>query len=228
MKQSEAVEFLYRDLQIVTSHLISKNYDQIFEEEMQEYFPFNENIMVWLRELYTSEKYSFLDKNKLSLYYEKEHPFLFVRDLAHMNAWNLGFERKERRDHIAGLMFSSQSTYSLEATFCLCRPSQILKEVSTWFDFKQAMTNLEKVDPAHWHEQAWKACSLFYLYFHLSEESETIKTSEIEELIEPYRNTIEIALIEGNENLKSECLMMKKALGAKSTQALIDELRICL
>ena len=106
MKQSDAVQFLYRDLKVATSNLVLENYDQVFEEEMREYFPFNDTIMDWLTNLYKSEKYGAFDENKLSLYFEKDHPFLFIRDMAHMNCWNLGYQRADRRDHITGMMFS--------------------------------------------------------------------------------------------------------------------------
>lgn len=225
MKQSDAVQFLYRDLQIVTSNLSFKDYDLIFEEEMQEYFPFNETIMEWLRKLYASEKYSAFDEHKLSLYYEKDHPFLFIRDLAHMNSWKLGFERQERRDHITGLMFSSNPLYALEATFCLCRPSQIGKEVSSWFDFKQAMTNLEKASPSEWKSQAWKACSMFYLYFHLSQDSDSIDRNDLLELISPYQETLETALIEGGEDLRQECGIITRVVRGQSAQTLLDGLQ---
>ncbi len=217
MKQSDAVQFLYRDLQIVTSHLRVKDYDHLFEEEMREYFPFNDNIMVWLKNLYSSEKYSAFDEEKLSLYYEKEHPFLFIRDLAHMNSWNKGFQSSERKDHITGLMFSSTPQYALEATLCLCRPSLIHLQQSQWFDFKQAMTNLELAAQSDWTQQAWKACALFYLYFHLSDSSDNLFKEELKELVEPYEKTIEMALFEGTPDLKGECLRLSQMLSENTT-----------
>ncbi|MCJ8278035.1 MAG: hypothetical protein HRT44_12835, partial [Bdellovibrionales bacterium] len=131
MKQPDAIQYLYSDLKVVTSELVMPGYVHIFEEEIQDYFPFNEAIMEWLTRLYNSEKYSFLDEEKLCLHFEKDHPFLFVRDLAHMNSWRREFIRKDRRDHITGLMFSGNPIFALEATLCLCRPSRIKDEQGT-------------------------------------------------------------------------------------------------
>lgn len=224
MNQTEVLQFLYRDLQIVKSNLLIDDYDGLFEQEMQEYFPFNDDIMVWLTDLYASEKYSSYDESQLSLYYEKNHPFLFIRDLAHINNWYLGYDAKDRRDHITGMIFSGTPQYALEATICLCRPSQIKKEVSHWFDFKQAMTNLDFAGSMDWSMQAWKVCGLFYLYFHLSDSSQSIQQEDLLELISPYVETIEIAKIEGSHLLKKECAFIEHAITAKNTQHIVDGL----
>lgn len=224
MKQSGAVQFLYRDLKVVTSRLALENYDSIFEAEMEEYFPFNETIMKWLSELYKSEKYGAFDKNKLSLYFEKDHPFLFIRDMAHMNCWNLGYRRGDRRDHITGLMFSSNPTFALEATLCLCRPSLIDETPSSWFDFKQAMTNLETTAKDNINAQAWKACAMFYLYFQLSQDGQSVSREELLELLEPYLETIEIAILEGNEDLRQECGRITRLIRAQDFQTILDGL----
>lgn len=224
MKQSDAVQFLYRDLKVVTSSLALENYDSVFEEEMREYFPFNETIMDWLTNLYKSEKYGAFDENKLSLYFEKDHPFLFIRDMAHMNCWNLGYKRADRRDHITGLMFSSNPIFALEATLCICRPSLINEKQSTWFDFKQAMTNLETAPTDSVDAQAWKACALFYLYFQLSEDGQSVKREELIELLEPYIETIEIAMYEGSQDLRQECGRITRVIRAEDTQTMLDGL----
>lgn len=224
MKQSDAVQFLFRDLKVVTSHLNLSSYEQVFEEEMNEYFPFNETIMEWLTRLYQCEKYSAFDENKLSLYFEKEHPFLFIRDLAHLNCWNLGYKRKDRQDHITGLMFSSNLNYALEATFCLCRPSLVSESTSQWFDFKQAMNILEQAPQNDFNIQAWKACSLYYLYFQLSE-GQTIRRDELFELLEPYIETIEIAIHEGSQSLRQECRRITRAIRYQETRTMLDGLR---
>ena len=54
MKQSDAIQFLYKDLKVVTSSLVIPGYVHVFEEELQEYFPFNEAIMEWLTRIYSS------------------------------------------------------------------------------------------------------------------------------------------------------------------------------
>lgn len=222
MKQSDAVQFLYRDLQIVSSHLRLKDYDVLFEEEIREYFPFNENIMAWLRGLYAGEKYSAFDEEKLSVYYEKEHPFLFMRDLAHMNNWSAGMNSAERKDHITGLMFSNTPQYALEATLCLCRPSLIHLQQSQWFDFKQAMTNLEYAGSTEWSLQAWKGCALFYLYFHLSEKGSTLFKNEIEELISPYSKALEMGIYGEDDDLRKECTILNKMLAETQSRTLLD------
>lgn len=221
MKQSDAIQFLFRDLQVVTSHLVMPSYELVFEEEMNEYFPFNDTIMEWLTKLYKSEKYSAFDENKLSLYFEKEHPFLFIRDLAHLNSWNLGYRRKDRQDHITGLMFSENHQYSLEATFCLCRPSLVTEPTSQWFDFKQAMNILEFTPKDDVLAQAWKACALYYLYFQLSD-GQPIKRDEIFELVEPYLETIEIALHEGSQSLRQECGRITRSIRCQDSRTLLD------
>jgi len=224
MKQSDAVQFLYRDLKVVSTHLALDEYDRVFEEEMREYFPFNDTIMEWLQKLYKSEKYGSFDENKLSLYFEKDHPFLFVRDMAHMNCWNMGYKRKDRRDHITGMMFSENPDFALEATLCLCRPSLINEEQSQWFDFKQAMTNLELAPQANHDAQAWKACALFYLYFHLSGSEQSVSREELLELLDPYRETIEIALHEGDEFLRQECGRVTGLMRTQTSQTFMDGL----
>ena len=221
MKQSDAVQFLYRDLKTVTSDLVMKDYDRVFEEEMEEYFPFNDTIMNWLKDLYKSEKYGSFDESKLSLYFEKDHPFLFIRDLAHMNCWNLGYRRKDRRDHITGLMFSGNPSYALEATLALCRPSLINEETSQWFDFKQAMTNLETVPTDDMLLQGWKACANYYLYFQLSQ-GQPINREELYELLEPYIESIEVAQHEGSEALRQECGRLTQALRWQDTKTMMD------
>ncbi len=224
MKQSDAVQFLFRDLKVVSTDLTLNHYEQVFEEEMQDYFPFNEAIMDWLQELYRSEKYISFDENKLSLYFEKDHPFLFIRDLAHMNCWNMGYHRKDRRDHITGLMFSGNPSFALEATLCLCRPSLVDEKQSQWFDFKQAMTNLELANPSSMDEQAWKACALFYLYFHLSEDGQSVSRQDLIDLLDPYRETIEIALYEGDEALRQECGRITQLIRYRDNSTLMDGL----
>ena len=226
MKQSDAVQFLYRDLQVASSHLALSSYDQVFEEEMREYFPFNETIMNWLSELYKSEKYSAFDEDKLSLYFEKDHPFLFVRDMAHMNCWNAGYKRSDRRDHITGLMFSSNPTFALESTLCLCRPSMINEKQSQWFDFKQAMTNLELASTTDLDAQAWKACGLFYLYFHLSDDGQNINREELMDLLEPYMETMEIAMYEGDQALRQECGQVTRMMRFQDSQTMMDGLSL--
>lgn len=222
MKQSDAVQFLYRDLKVVSTDLVLGSYNQVFEEEMQEYFPFSETVMDWLRQLYKSEKYMAFDENKLSLYFEKDHPFLFIRDMAHMNCWNLGYKRADRRDHITGMMFSENRSFALEATLCLCRPSLINETQSQWFDFKQAMTNLELAASSRLDEQAWKACALFYLYFHLSGEGQNIDRMDLLDLLEPYRETIEIAMYEGDQSLRQECGLITSLIRSENSQTLMD------
>jgi hypothetical protein len=224
MKQSDAVQFLYRDLQVVTSRLVMDNYDLVFEEEMQEYFPFNDTIMDWLKKLYQSEKYGSFGEKQLSLYYEKEHPFLFIRDLAHINSWNQGYYRKERRDHITGLMFSESRTYALEATYALCKPSMIKEDQSQWFDFKQAMQNLEQAPMSNMDAQAWKACSLFYLYIYLSRDGQEINRQDLIDLLEPYIETLEVALYEGDDTLKQECQLVTQVMRTEDTQTFLDGL----
>lgn len=224
MNQTDALQFLYRDLQIVKSNLLIDDYDGLFEQEMQEFFPFSDEVMGWLNDLYSSEKYSSYDDNQLSLYYEKNHPFLFIRDLAHINNWYLGFESKERRDLITGMMFSGTPQYALEATICLCRPSQIRKDVSQWFDFKQAMGNLDFAADMDWSMQAWKACALFYLYFHLSDNIQSVQQDEVKELISPYIETIELAKVDGSDLLKQECAIVEHATTAQNTQHIVDGL----
>ena len=192
---------------------------------MREYFPFNDVIMDWLTRLYKSEKYTSFDENKLSLYFEKDHPFLFMRDLAHMNSWNLGYHRKDRRDHITGLMFSENPSFALESTLCLCSPSLVDQEQSQWFDFKQAMTNIELCSNSSLDEQAWKACSLFYLYFHLSDEGQSISRQDLIDLLEPYRETLEIALYEGDQALRQECGIVTQLIRGKSNFSLTDGLK---
>lgn len=205
MKQSDAIHYLYRDLKTVTTSLVIPGYDLIFEEELQEYFPFNTAIVEWLTKLYGSEKYNQLDKEKLCLYLEKEHPFLFVRDLAHMNSWRLGFVRKDRRDHITGLMFSENPNMALEATLCLCRPTHITSEQSHWFDYKQAMTNLEQEVEGDWTIEAWKASAYCFLYFYLTAQGQPIQRAELMEVLEPYLPMIERGAREGSESLRQEC-----------------------
>ncbi len=221
MKQSDAVQFLYRDLKVVTTDLLMDSYAQVFEEEMEEYFPFNSNIMEWLGELYKSEKYGAFSESQLSLYYEKEHPFLFIRDLAFMNSWNMGYRRKDRLDHITGLMFSETPTYSVEATLCLCRPSLIGEPVSQWFDFKQAMNNLEKVPEDDLFLQAWKACALYYLYFQLSQ-GQRIEKNDLNDLLEPYTEAIETAWHQGEKELVKECEVIKKFLDSTNLKTTLD------
>lgn len=221
MKIAEAAHYLSHDFQVVTQHLCLNDYAPIFEEEMQEYFPFSEDLLGWLKELYCSEKYNSLSPSQLSLLFEKDHPFLFMRDLAHMNSWNLGYRSPLRRDHIAGLMFSSNNTFALEATFCLCRPSLIGEKESQWFDFKQAMTQIEKSIDMDFKVQAWKACALFYLYFHLSE-GQAIDRQELFELLEPYIESIEIAMYEGTPELKKECTLVTKTLQSQNSKTLLD------
>ncbi len=206
MQQPEALHFLKRDLTIVTSHLHMDNYAQLFEEELQEYFPFNPQILEWLSEIYQSEKYEAFDEDKLSLYYEKKHPFLFVRDLAHMNSWNMGHQDQELRlNHITGLLFSGNTSLAAEATLCLCRPTRIKKNAGSWFDFKQAMQNLEHLDESEYRFQSLKASALFYLYFHLSDEGTEIVTQDLVDLLEPYKEAIERGRIWGAPDLKKEC-----------------------
>lgn len=206
MQQSEALRFLKRDLTIVTSHLHMKDYPQLFEEELQEYFPFNQQILDWLSEIYQSEKYEAFDEDKLSLYYEKKHPFLFVRDLAHMNSWNMGHQEQVLRlNHITGLLFSGNSNLAAEATVCLCRPSRIKKPAGSWFDFKQAMQNLEHLDESEYRFQSLKASALFYFYFHLSDEGTEIVPEDLVDLLEPYKEAIERGRIWGTPDLKKEC-----------------------
>lgn len=205
MKQSDAIQYLYRDLKVVTSSLVLSGYSYIFEEELQEYFPFSESIMEWLTGLYSSEKYSQLDPEKLCLYFEKDHPFLFVRDLAYMNSWRADFHRKERRDHITGLMFSGNPAFALESTLCLCRPSQIKLEQGSWFDFKQAMTNLDAEVDGGWEVDAWKACAYFYLFFYLTEQGQPIQRAELMEVIDPYLPLIEKGCHSENQSLRQEC-----------------------
>ncbi len=227
MKQSDAVQFLYRDLKVTTTHLALDSYDQTFEEEMQEYFPFNQTTMDWLGTLYKSEKYGAFDENKLSLYFEKEHPFLFLRDMAHMNCWNMGYHKADRRDHITGLMFSGNATFALEATLCLCRPSLIGAQQSQWFDFKQAMTNLETASQLSLDAQAWKACALVYLYFHLSADGQSVQRDELLELLEPYMETLEIAMYEGSESLRQECGRVTSLVRYQDNQTLMDGMGSC-
>ena len=112
MKPSYLIQLLYRDFNLVTSELVLPSYDQVFEQEMREYFPFNETIIHWLMDLYGSEKYACFTETNLSFYFEKEHPFLFIRDLAHINGWNMGHRGDERRNHITGLMFSEKPLYA--------------------------------------------------------------------------------------------------------------------
>lgn len=224
MKQSDAVQFLYRDLKVVTTHLLLRDYDSVFEEEMEEYFPFNPSIMSWLGELYKSEKYGAFDESQLSLYFEKEHPFLFIRDMAFMNSWNMGYKRKDRMDHITGMMFSENPSYCVEATLCLCRPSLIDEPVSQWFDFKQAMNNLEKVPQDDLFLQAWKACALYYLYFQLSQ-GQSIEKSDLLVLLDPYQETIETALYQGEDELIKECRLIKNFLSSKSLKTTLDGVR---
>jgi hypothetical protein len=211
MQQSEALSFLKRDLQIITSQLELGDYPQLFEQELQEYFPFNEQTLDWLSEIYQSEKYEAFDANKLSLYYEQKHPFLFIRDLAHMNSWNQGYQQhSQRRDHITGLLFAGNSQMALEATFCLCRPTRINEPTGTWFDFKQVMENLDHVDESFYNQQALKAGALFYLYFHLSDSSHLIVTQDLVELVSPYREAIERCQLHGSAALKRECELMSQ------------------
>lgn len=226
MKQSDAVKFLYRDLEIVSSDLVLKDYDQVFEEEMQEFFPFNETIMDWLVKLYASEKYASFDEHKLSLYYEKDHPFLFIRDLAHINSWNLGHTSVERRDHITGLMFSGTPQYAMEATFAMCRPSRIGEPVSQWFDFKQAMNNAELAPLSDVSAQAWKAGAMFFLYFHLSGDAQNINRDELVELMEPYRETVDIAMHEGDQRLRQELGRITRMLRGDNTQEMLDRFHV--
>lgn len=223
MKQSDAIQFLYRDLQVVTSDLNLESYDVIFEEEMEDYFPFNETIMDWLTKLYQSEKYGAFDEDKLSLYFEKDHPFLFIRDLAHINCWNRGYRRKDRKDHITGLMFSGNPSYALEATLAICRPSLIEESTSQWFDFKQAMANLDYSPQDSVLVQAWKACALYFLYFQLSQ-GQPINREELLDLLDPYRESIEIAMYDGNEALRIECGRVTKFLRYDDTKTILDGL----
>ncbi len=226
MEQKDAVQFLYRDLTVVSTDLaLTESYDSVFEEEMQEYFPFNETIVQWLEDLYKSEKYSCFDENKLSLFYEKDHPFLFIRDMAHMNSWNLGYHRADRRDHITGLMFSMNPTFALESTLCLCRPSLVREEQGQWFDFKQAMTNLELAPLESPMAQAWKACGRFYLYFHLSQEGQSIHRQDIVDLLHPYLETLEMAQYEGSEALRQECGLVTRILRNETHQTIMDGMK---
>jgi len=224
MQQSEALNFLKRDLSIVTSHLHMDDYPQLFEEELQEYFPFNQQILDWLAEIYQSEKYEAFDEDKLSLYYEKKHPFLFIRDLAHMNSWNLGHQDQELRlNHITGLLFSGNSNLAAEATLCLCRPSRIQMPAGSWFDFKQAMANLEHLNESNYRFQSLKAAALFYLYFHLSDEGTAVVAEDLVDLLEPYEEAIERGRLFGTSDLKKECAILARVFSpGLSGRTLLD------
>ncbi|MCB0379120.1 MAG: hypothetical protein KDD33_11575 [Bdellovibrionales bacterium] len=224
MRQSDAIQLLFKDLRIVTNSLILKDYGLIFEEEMQEYFPFKEAIMDWLTELYSSEKYQNLKADQLCLLYENDHPFLFIRDLAHMNSWRNGFQRKQRQDHITGLMFSENPTMALESTLCLCRPSLVLENQSQWFDFKQAMNNLDSYVSDEWEVQAWKGCAFFYLYFYLTGEGQTPERAEVIQLIEPYREAIDYGLYHGDQALRQECGVMTRIFRNNDSMTPVDTL----
>lgn len=205
MRQCDIIKLLFRDLKDASSELILKDYNNLFESEMKEYFPFSEEILGWLKELYTSEKYNELQGRDRSILLEKAHPFLFVRDLASMNAWQQGFMSDERKDHISGLLFSQTPSLALEATLCLCRMTHQDLKQSSWFDINQAMKNLE-YSPNDSHElKAWKGCAYLYLYLALTDSDHLPDRQEVEQLLEPFMESIEYCRRHGSYNLHKQC-----------------------
>lgn len=226
MTSEETLTFLKRDLSLVSTDLELEGYEPLFEQEVSEHFPFAPHILQWLADLYSSEKYACFDEDKLSLYYEKKHPFLFVRDLAHINAWNQGYQdHKDRLNHVTGLLYSGEPLLATEATLALCRPSRIQKPCGDWFDFKQAMGNLDFLQEDKPQHQALKASALFYLYFHLSDDEATIFGEDLVELIGPYEEAIASAYYWGSPVLKKECKILMQVFNEKADKGtLMDAL----
>ena len=223
MDGSKYLQKLKHDFEMATSQLVMPGYPALFEEELSEYFPFSEPIVDLLEKLYQSEKYISLKPSAMSYYLEEEHPFLFLRDLAHINSWNLGLYNKKRLDHIAGLMFSLEPVYAQEATLAICRPSLIDHEVSQWFDFKQAMKLLDVLPNDDVLLQAWKGCANYYLYFQLSK-GHPVLGEDLQTLLEPYVTALEIAMHHGRDDLKSESELVMRSLRQTPNVTLVDSL----
>ena len=61
-----------------------------------------------------------------------------------------------------------------------------------WFDFNQAMGNLDRHCDSGLSSQAQKACALFFLYFHLSEEGQEVQRQDLLDLLSPYMDTLNV------------------------------------
>ena len=84
------------------------------------------------------------------------------------------------------------------------------------------MTNLELVPTDSMNSQAWKACALFHLYFQLSGEGQVIQRDELIELLEPYIESIEVAMYEGCEDLRQECGRITHLIRYQDSKTIMD------
>ena len=88
-------------------------------------------------------------------------------------------------------------------------PLLIHEKQSQWFDFKQALSNLEAPLTPNPKTQAWRGCALFHLYFHLSQEGQTINLHDLRELLQPYEEAIKAALYQDSQSLQKGVVAFK-------------------
>ena len=225
MRQCDIIRFLFRDLKESTSNLILGEYPNIFEEEIQEHYPFEEEISKWLLKLYQSEKYNVLEGADRSLLFEKSHPFLFVRDLATLNNWRGGYHNAQRRDQVTGLLFSMTEDIAFETTIALCQPSLVDEPKSKWFDANQAMANLDFNTDDNKTAHAWKACAYYYLYMHFTSKEQPPNGDELAGMLNPFRRAVDYGFYNGDIQLKHQCGIVNEALAPEQFQTLNDAVR---
>ena len=222
MRQCDIIRFLFQDLKESTSHLLLGDYHSLFEEEIKEHFPFNDEIQGWLEELYRSEKYNTLEGSDRSLFFEKSHPFLFVRDLATLNNWRMGYFNTQRRDQVTGLLFSMTEETALEATLGLCRPSLVDQKQSQWFDADKAMKNLELSVDGSENLDAWRGCAYYFLYMFFTSRDYPPSQGELRQMLGPFREAVDLELWKEGGSLKKECQIVDRALTSSPYFTVVD------
>lgn len=224
MRECDFIRMLFSDLNEVVQGLALEGYPPLFEEEVQENYPFSVEVKFWLKELYASEKYQTLTGPDRILFFEKSHPFLFLRDLATLHNWNVGYRRAERRDQITGLLFSMTKEVAFEATLALCQPNMVGQPVSQWFDESQILKNLDLDVEGNPTAQAWKACAFYYLYLHFANRAQPPKHGEMLAMLNPFLNALDYGRWQGEERLKKACEQVLSILEPQKYQTLIDAL----
>jgi len=224
MRECDYIRLLFTDLQEITETLVLDDYPPLFEEEVQENFPFSIEVKYWLKELYTSEKYEQLKGGDRILFFEKSHPFLFLRDLATIHNWNAGYRRAERRDQISGLLFSMTKEVAFEATVALCQPNMVGQPVSQWFDEEKVIKNLEWGSSEPSKAMAWKACAYYYLYLHFANSANPPKHDEMMAMLDPFLNALDYGRWQGDQRLKKACEQVLTILEPQKYQTLVDKL----
>ena len=224
MRQCDIIRLLFNDLKESTSQLILGDYHDLFEQELQDHYPFNKEIEAWLVSLYQSEKYNTLEGDDRSLFFEKAHPFLFLRDLATLNNWRQGFGDDKRRDQVVGLFFSMTPDIALEASLAICRPSRLGLPVGSWFDAKQVMKNLEFQPDARPDVEAWRGSAFHFLYMFFTSPEQPPKQEELFVMLEPFQKALDFGFYHGGPQLKSECALALKALECQPYETMMDRL----